>query len=406
MLVIWGRSPGERMNNPSYWGSRALRVSFLVKDMVAPIVGPLRDTFRLRPAVWPGTLQANSTYDSFERLRDRYRQKRPYNRPLPFWYRESKVTRFSTLPHYDATNSTGDTTAKTRPFGINDSAVLNTLLQARQDAVKRFNGELKEAASWMVSLAERRQAIAMMESRLTQMLRFTRNLRRGRFGDAARDLISKHDRAGWETYRRKQREGRFRKGSKFFADNYLEFHFGWSPAVSDIYATIDILQRGVPAEYCKGSGSATSRQTFVNGSTRSWHDLVVRYKVGASISVTNPNLWLANQLGLVNPALLIFETIPFSFVLDWFVNVSEFLGQFTEYWGLNVVDPWTQAVSEDKVLWTWRDQYINTTGGGYVLEMVRDVGALPTVDLRIRKPWQLSVRRGAAAASLLVQLLK
>lgn len=52
-------------------------------------------------------------------------------------------------------------------------------------------------------------------------------------------------------------------------------------------------------------------------------------------TVTNPNLLLANQLGLVNPASVIWETTKFSFIVDWFVNVSGFIDNFTSHLGLS-----------------------------------------------------------------------
>lgn len=52
-------------------------------------------------------------------------------------------------------------------------------------------------------------------------------------------------------------------------------------------------------------------------------------------TVTNPNLLLANQLGLVNPASVIWETTKYSFIVDWFVNVSGFIDNFTSHLGLS-----------------------------------------------------------------------
>ncbi len=63
--------------------------------------------------------------------------------------------------------------------------------------------------------------------------------------------------------------------------------------------------------------------------------------MGCEVTISNPNLYLANNLGLANPAIVVWELIPFSFVVDWFVTVGQFLENGSAWLGLTVTKPYT-----------------------------------------------------------------
>jgi hypothetical protein len=122
--------------------------------------------------------------------------------------------------------------------------------------------------------------------------------------------------------------------------------------------------------------------------------------------VSNPNLYLASQLGFVNPAAIAWELVPFSFVVDWFVNVGEFLNNFTDLWGLTVTDPYTSilctGVGQFSGLWNSDPGYSVTYTNVYCSRSTSLSGAA----LRVR-PWKgVSPVRAATAISLLVQQLR
>lgn len=64
-------------------------------------------------------------------------------------------------------------------------------------------------------------------------------------------------------------------------------------------------------------------------------------KQGATFTLENKNLFLANRLGLVNPAAVAWELVPFSFVVDWFTNFGGYLDGFTDLVGLSYTDAYT-----------------------------------------------------------------
>ena len=52
--------------------------------------------------------------------------------------------------------------------------------------------------------------------------------------------------------------------------------------------------------------------------------------------VTNQNAYLANRVGMINPATVAWELVPFSFAIDWFLPVTSFLDSYTDQVGWSV----------------------------------------------------------------------
>lgn len=256
-------------------------------------------------------------------------------------------------------------------------------------------------------LAQRQEALSMIEKRGRALAHFALQLRRGNFRLAAFALGLDRPPPG------------LKKKGKAFADNFLEFHFGWSPLIGDMHAAIDVLQGGVPPTRITASARSV-QEGKSNTSTLSnpiyynrWTDDCV-WKIGSDALVTNPNLFLANQLGLVNPAAVVWDAIPFSFVLGWFVNVSSFLESFTDTWGISLTNSYvtchtTRDATEKEVQKNWpsANAYgtINFSAYNYVRTQ-RSPGSAPGPALRIKEPWILSPSRGLTAISLLLQRLK
>lgn len=131
--------------------------------------------------------------------------------------------------------------------------------------------------------------------------------------------------------------------AKSAANKWLWYSYGIKPLVSDIHNGMDVLTRPHPAmtrvtAYASSNGVATRYSAW----STVWRDQSkVAIKIQADVSVRNPNLWLANQLGLVNPVQMFNEGIPFSFVIDWFSNLSQIIMQMTDFVGLEIANPVT-----------------------------------------------------------------
>lgn len=229
--------------------------------------------------------------------------------------------------------------------------------QAYAKAYDRIIAQAKGEASAMlaVNVAERKQSFDMIAKRAVQLLGAYRSLK-------SLDLKGFLKQLGFSRrkVRRKTQWVRVGKGrtysiseSKVAKDEYalqkraksagslwLEYWFGWSPLLSDIHASVDILQGVSPAatkRTFRSSGSANSFSLLSNDAYGfSNVKLDVRVGITANIDVTNPDLLKANRLGLINPATVAWELIPFSFLVDWFIPVSKFLESYTDTVGFTL----------------------------------------------------------------------
>jgi hypothetical protein len=284
----------------------------------------------------------------------------------------------------------------------------------------RLHSKLKDKllnyASTGTSLAEGREALNMMSTRLRQIGKAAMLVRRGKFALAASTLditLPKHKirdmrnkSLNWDPYR---------KLSSF----WLEYWLGWAPLVGDVYSAMEVLSQdfktevqlvrtGRPFELEKWDGTAD---------TGSLHSLSGRLtgQAWAGIQVTNPNLLLLNQLGMINPASVAWAVVPFSFVLGWFVNVQEFLDQFTDFVGLKLIDPGytLRFKSREGRQEHWRYMVVSQTNPAYHAQwsrgelkcfaMKRYVG-VPGVTLTVPPFKGLSKTRAATAISLVVSI--
>lgn len=379
--------------------------------------------------------------------RHRYRQKAPFNLPLAYFFRYRSIDTFSS-------NEPGNWSQ-----GFTQGQLsLGSNADVYNKAYSKFKADLGSSASLSVTLAEGKQASDMLTKRFTQLVTFATQLKRLQFADAARTLgvtappLQKRRRVkgrqqpfeyaiwrddGSETVEKRARRFYLKKGSsdrarnkiqpkqrgliredshKAFANNYLEFHFGWTPLVQDIGSALDVLCNRLPP--FKAKGKARIEKIYTDRYQDSYvvenrsHHVTCSIKIQALIRVNNPNLLLANQMGFVNPATVAWELVPYSFVVDWFVNVSDVLESMTTFVGLDLISATTTTYSTDKVVYTFRGDYglpsgpifkIGRFSGVY---MTRSVGIPPGPTLKMRPPWDLSWRRGLAAASLLIQKMR
>lgn len=276
---------------------------------------------------------------------------------------------------------------------------------AHAQAYGNFVDQKGAAAELAVSLLETKQAGQMLDKRLTQMANFALAVKRGRWPDAARHL-------GLKATDRRLQKGRppgVKRGAKHFASNVLEYNFGWAPLAMDISSAIEVIQRKSPSPIIKGRGYATFRSKVP-------HSYVVPKKDGgevqestgvliqARLEISNPNLFLANQLGFINAGSILWERVPFSFVVDWFSNVGQVIASFTDFYGCDLRDSMTTYFRKR----TQSNFFGNypSRAQKYEQTSVRRLVIISGPSLVIKPFRGLSAQRGANAVSLLLQRLK
>jgi hypothetical protein len=334
---------------------------------------------------------------SFSRYKNVWKQAKPYNLALPYYLQQRNclASNFVLTGPDNASGSSGNPAAGgTRYFDFNTVETYD----AKFKAMQKLRSRITDRAEWLVNLAERKQAAKMVADRGFQLLAFAVAAARRDFRGIARAL-NVAVKAGVRP--------------KTAGAIWLEYHFGWSPLIQDIYTGIDILQHPFSAKKVFASARTVRVNEFFNDNvnyyTRATETVTVNCRLGCEFRVTNPNLWRANQLGMINPAALAWELVPFSFVVDWFVPVSSFLNSFTEWVGLTVDSKWTTLKSQDLVFYTQQSKIGSSVESGNCTMsafcMHRHI-ALPEASLRPPTPGSLSVTRAATAISLLLQQMR
>jgi hypothetical protein len=206
-----------------------------------------------------------------------------------------------------------------------------------------LNGEVRnQYYSTFETLYEGRKTKDMILKAVQTTVQAARAVRRGRFKEAAKHLGLKKPPKGVSPKRD-------------FAGNWLEYRYGWGPLYYTVYGvmqqTYDSMKNQEPVHEVRKT-RAYALPTYVSGVTynittsgasgdylgsyftRSRRDKATLYSVRkAYYRVHNPSLASSTSMGLTNPALVAWELVPLSFVVDWFVNVSDCLEQFDAWAG-------------------------------------------------------------------------
>lgn len=396
--------------------------------MSYPVTGPISESWERR---WPPGLDPfnppSSTYVREYSRRSRYRQAKPYNLVLPFSYTYQVVDKFPSngtshrFAEYDAINSTGVAGLKGE---LSDPILLNFCLERVHG---KFKGKIGSSAEWATAFFERKDGLATLVKRLGSFGSFVSKLKKGDLGGAYRALahadarvfekkrlttrqiknrrrraakLERDRRTGWES---RIADGRLKRGPKYFASNFLESQFFWAPTISDVYTTIDILQQDFEPIRVHSSHTATRQYELEVGKCQVIATEKVR--MGGTIKIDSPNLWLANRLGVINPAVWIYEAVTLSFVANWFVNIKSFLENFTRYAGLSITDAFHTISHAESRKWYAATSSYFIEGANRSFQVDRYIGLAPGPDLHIRAPWDLNPQRAAIAVSLLLQKL-
>jgi hypothetical protein len=178
------------------------------------------------------------------------------------------------------------------------------------------------------AIAESRKTIGTIVSRTTKVLSAYKSLRKGNIALAAKHL-------GID----------FKKGflHRSIADTWLEMQYGWLPLLSDIYGASEELkdqdrQADQIVRVARQIGRVSQNPGFSHPSTTVEGSCQISLKAYAFYRVSDETqVWLSS-LGLLNPAEVAWELTPFSFVLDWFIPVGDFLEGLTAATGMQFID--------------------------------------------------------------------
>lgn len=140
--------------------------------------------------------------------------------------------------------------------------------------------------------------------------------------------------------RRILRSSSRRARARAVADTHLEIIFGWFPLLADIHnACLTVIQDADRLQFvtARANGSDRSQLLTTVGGKRVYSLVTTDCYVTLStqIRIANPNRWLLERAGLLNPAAVAWDLVPWSFVVNMFVNVSSLVNTITDFAGLS-----------------------------------------------------------------------
>lgn len=113
------------------------------------------------------------------------------------------------------------------------------------------------------------------------------------------------------------------------ASAWLGYQYGWRPLLSTIFGLAEFARSSARdgIKVVASQHDRITRQASAYLGTRFDIDLNVSRvcKVGGVYDVRDPLLHDASRLSTLNPALLAWELLPYSFVVDWFIDIGGYL---------------------------------------------------------------------------------
>jgi hypothetical protein len=246
--------------------------------------------------------------------------------------------------------------------GAWSSQLIEKAIARLLDNIKDMNFNAAQAAG------ERKQTADLVASTATRIAKSYSSLRKGNFAKAASDL---------GLIPKKKAGRRFAKGyaadqAKAVGNAWLELTYGWKPLLSDVYGAVETLAKSNNRPnriFIDKSGSAKRQATKTRkdpsavpfGELANYMTITdkcqVKYKV--TFSVTSAPVNDLAKLGISNPALLAWELLPYSFVVDWFLPIGGWLNSLDATNGLafekGFVTVFRESVSTGYKIGSYRD---------------------------------------------------
>lgn len=304
----------------------------------------------------------------------------------------------------------------------------STKLQSKFSAVK---------VNLLQFFGERQQFINMVGNNARKIVQALHSLKRLHLGDAMRALDLKPPSKKFEDdfwlkhTSNAQKFPKRHRPEKITSSAWLELQYGWLPLLSDVEAASALLGDNIRKDEftntVKVRGKSTKkgdwnyfqfRGIYPNGSIPKSGDFVCQStcKYIVTFVATNELKTAFAVTGISNPLLVAWELVPFSFVVDWFLPVGNFIEQLTAYDGFALGKVHRVRFTKGSIDTRYTGRTPVTRGYGYVfsgtaisvvgsyirVEYSRDVIATPAfVPLEFKSP--VSPIHAANSLALLAQ---
>jgi hypothetical protein len=197
----------------------------------------------------------------------------------------------------------GFTNLADTPFSSNDDLRLYSKL------IKDVKGH---SFNLGVNLGQLNQTTSMLASNLSKLGHAALALKRGNFAAAARQLGARP-------------RGTRLKGTDV-SGRWLELQYGWMPLIGDSYEAMkafEAISQGPRKKTFRTSIKSEVKGNCAqaggaNATADVQHKKYIQYEMSEELDVQR-------QLGLLDPASVLWELTPWSFVIDWFIPIGTYL---------------------------------------------------------------------------------
>lgn len=151
---------------------------------------------------------------------------------------------------------------------------------------------------------------------------------------------------------------------KSLATGVLQLQYGWKPLLSDVFGSAELIAQKQLREvrnFSKSAGTRTDkiRSTVVNAPAgrkdEYQYDTTVSYRMGVLFASSSDTMHTLAQVGISNPALVAWELVPWSFVVDWFIPIGNYISASDATNGLTFIQGYTshKTTCKSDVTTTW-----------------------------------------------------
>lgn len=292
---------------------------------------------------------------------------------------------------------------------IEDLELGQAVVYARNKAYASLVQQVKgDSAEFLTAVLESQKAADMILTGIVRLAVAWTALRKGQFKRFLRYLGLR---------RKRKHVGLVRNRAADAGSLWLEYWMGWAPTANDLVTGLKILNGSqlpdsVPfrarGSYTLGAKNFEFRDTAYDWWRDSRESASVKVLYTGRSVLVNPNLALLAKLGLVNPITSVVQIMPWSWMVNWFVNLEQVLNAYSDLYGYEMYDTTSTAfvriqhVAEGHfkptLLPARRSWHARYEGIG----VRRDLG-IPKPKLAWNFHSRLSITRAATALSLLVQ---
>lgn len=212
---------------------------------------------------------------------------------------------------------------------------LETISLKQTNVINKLIGKSRSNMPAPLFFAELGKTGKMVADRALRLFSAITQLKKGSLSGAAKALKS-----GPLSKRAKRR---IRKSKDQVAQAWLELKYGWLPCLSDVHDGLQSLNEMLSNDgsactiFASDTAVTSGPSNWYVGSSREYFDLQIKEK--ASVTYAIPSGSVYPYFGQ-DPASFVYELIPYSFVLDWFIPVGDFLKQFGDWIGLTFISGW------------------------------------------------------------------